>query len=225
MANLAAGDQDTLRVADFAVGDEREEARPLEFLERRGGFRMAKHTLWRKHDQRFAPQATGLSPQQVKILGRIRRLADIHVALGGKLHKPLDSGTRMFRALALVAVGKQQDNAGRKSPLIFAGADKLVDNDLRAVHEVTELRFPKNEPFRVVARKAVLKTQASGFGKRGIVNLAKSLVGRKVSEREILLLGLVVDQHGVALVKRAALGILARQSYGIALEDQRAIRK
>jgi len=122
----------------------------------------------------------------------------------------------MFRALALVAVGKEQDNARRKSPLVFAGADKLVDDDLRAVDEVAELRFPKNEPFRVVARKAVLKAQASGFGKRGIVNLAKSLVGREVREREILLLGLVVDQYGMALVKCAALGILARQAYGIA---------
>src|SRR6516162_734329 len=44
-----------------------------------------------------------------------------------------------------------------------------------------------------------------------------------MSEREILLLGLVVDQYGVALVERAALGILTRQTHGIAFEDERTI--
>ena len=44
-----------------------------------------------------------------------------------------------------------------------------------------------------------------------------------MSQREILLLGLVVDQHGVALVERAALGILTGQTHGIPFEDERAV--
>ncbi len=57
----------------------------------------------------------------------------------------------MLRALAFVAVRQQQRDAGQQAPLGFAGGDELVDDDLRAVGEVAELRFPQHERFGEVA--------------------------------------------------------------------------
>ena len=50
----------------------------------------------------------------------------------------------------------------------------------------------------------------------------KACVGRKMRERQIVLLGLRVDQNGVALVEGAALRILPGEAHGIAFENQRA---
>jgi len=49
----------------------------------------------------------------------------------------------VVRPLALVAVRQQQDHAGLLAPLLLAGADELVDDRLRAVREVAELRLPQ----------------------------------------------------------------------------------
>src|SRR5580704_15904942 len=108
---------------------------------------MAEHALRNKDDQRLAPGTAYLPPQHVEILRGGGRLANLHVVFGSKLHEALKAGAGMFRALAFIAVGKKQDNARRQIPFVLAGADKLIDDDLRAVYEVAELRFPKNEGF------------------------------------------------------------------------------
>src|SRR5208283_5921463 len=104
---------------------------------------------------------------------------------GGELHESLDARAGMFRALALVAMRQQQHQAGGQAPLVFAGAKELVGDHLRAVDEIAELRFPENERLGIVAREAIFKAHAAGFGERGVVNFAKSLIWRKMCEREI----------------------------------------
>ena len=126
-------------------------------------------------------------------------------------------------SLAFVAVRQKQDEAGGKTPLVFAGADELIDDDLRAVDEIAELRFPKDEAFGIVARETVFETEAGRFRERRIVDFAESLVGRKMREGQIVLLGFGVDKNGVALVEGAALGVLASEANGIAFEDEGAV--
>src|SRR5437867_12715518 len=94
----------------------------------------------------------------------------------------------MFRSLTLITVRQKHHDSCREIPFVLARADELVDDHRGAVGEVAELRFPENERFGEVAAEAVLETEAACFGKRGIVNLAESLIRRKVTEREIVLL-------------------------------------
>ena len=110
--------------------------------------------------------AQRLPPQQVKVLRGGRRLADLNVVLGGELQKPLDARAGVLRPLPFVAVRQQQHQAGEQPPLVFAARDELVDDDLRAVREVAELRFPQHQRLGIVAAVAVLEAQDAGFGKR-----------------------------------------------------------
>src|SRR6202000_2441735 len=134
------------------------------------------------------------------------------VVFGGELQKALDASAGMLGALAFVAVRQEQGEAGGGGPLVFAGAQELVDDDLRAVDEVAELRFPQNESFGIVAAETVFKAEASGFGERRIVNFAERLFAREMRQREVIVFGFAVDQDGVALVEGAALRILAGEA-------------
>ena len=119
------------------------------------------------------------------------------------------SGAGMFRALAFVAVRQQHHDAGEQVPLGFSGADELVDDGLRDVDEVAELRFPENERFGIVAAVSVFEAENSGFGERGVVDFAAGLAGRNVFERHVFVLVLDVDEDGVALVESAAARVLS----------------
>ena len=82
-----------------------------EVFDRRRRVGMAQHALRSEHDQRLAPVAQRLAAQQVKILRRIRRLADLEIVAGRELQKALDAGARVLRSLAFVAVGQKQHHA------------------------------------------------------------------------------------------------------------------
>ena len=77
----------------------------------------------------------------------------------GELQVALDAGAGVFRPLAFVAVRQQHDQPGEQAPLVLAGDDELIDDDLRAVGEVAELRLPQHQRFGIVAAVAVLEAQ------------------------------------------------------------------
>src|SRR5579864_1135697 len=133
---------------------------------------MAQHAFRRKHHQRLTPGAKSLPAQQVKVLRRGRRLRNLEIVLRRKLQKALNARARVLRTLAFVAVRQQQHEAGQQIPLGFAGHNKLIDDRLSYIGEVTELRLPKHERLRVVAAIAVLKAQNSSLGKRRVVDSA-----------------------------------------------------
>ena len=87
----------------------------------------------------------------------------------------------------------------------------MIDDDLRAVGKVAELRLPQHQRLRIVATEAVLKAHNCGFRENGVVNFALRLAGSDVLERHVFLLVLGIKQHRVALVERAAARILAAQ--------------
>ena len=127
----------------------------------------------------------------------------------------------MLRTLAFIAVRQQKHQAGGQIPFVFAGAQELIDDHLRAVDEISELRFPQNQRFRIVAAEAVFESDASRFGERRVVNLAKRLLAREMRERQVVVLGFRIDQHGVPLIERAALRVLPGKTNGRAFEHQR----
>src|SRR5579863_3716488 len=107
----------------------------------------------------------------------------------------------MVRALALVAVREKKDEPRQEPPLVLAGGQELIQNDLSAVDEVAKLRLPEDERLREVPAKPVLEAQRRGFGERGVHDLE----GRSERpEGKVLRPALQVDEGRVALVERPA---------------------
>src|ERR1700687_71933 len=120
---------------------------------------MAQHALGREDYKRLAPWTPRLPAQHMKILRSRRRLADLHVVFGGELHEAFQTCAGMLWSLALVAVRQKHHEPRRQIPFILARADELVDDHLRAVGEIPELRFPQNERRRIVAANAISTSQ------------------------------------------------------------------
>ncbi len=91
---------------------------------------------------------------------RLSTAAQLNIVLRRELQIPLDAGAGVLRSLAFVAVRQQHDESGQQVPLGFAGGNELVDDDLRAVDEVSELRFPQHQRFGEIAGVAVLEAEA-----------------------------------------------------------------
>ena len=120
VANLSAGDEDALRVGNFASGTSVRNRGALEFFDGGSGVRMAQHALWSENDQRLAPAAASLPSEQVEILRGVGGLADLDIVFASELHEALDARAGMFRPLAFVAMRKKQHQAGGQIPFIFA---------------------------------------------------------------------------------------------------------
>ena len=112
-------------------------------VRRRGG--QAQQALRRHHDERPRLLDERLAAEQVEVLRRRRDVGHADVALGGELQEALEAPARVLGARALVAVRQQQREARRLAPLGEAGDEELVDDHLRGVHEVAELRLPEHE--------------------------------------------------------------------------------
>ena len=181
---------------------------------------MAEHALGGEDDERLAPRPHDLAAKQMEVLRGGRGLADLHVVIGAELEVTLHTSGGVLRALTLVAMGKEHDDAGEQPPLGFAGGDELVNDDLRAVGEVAELCLPEDEGFGVIAGEAVLKAEDARFREERVVDLEARLRVREVLEREELALGFDVDHDGVALVEGATLGVLTGEADGRSLLEE-----
>src|SRR5262249_51337980 len=184
-------------------------------------FRVAQHTLRREYNQRFAPRSESLSPQHVEILRRRRRLTNLNIVFRCELEVALNTRAGMLRPLALITVWEQHDNAGGQIPLVIASADELIDDDLCAVGEIAELRFPHDERFGIVAAESVFEAKASGFGERRIVDFAKCLLPGKMGKGDPVVFGIRIDSQGVTLVEGPTLRVLSGKAHWRASENQR----
>src|SRR5579885_724252 len=124
---------------------------------------MAQHAFRCKHHQWFSPLSERLSPQQMKVLRRGRRLANLEVVAGSKLQKAFNSSARVFRALSFIAVGQEQYQAREQVPLEFTGNDELINDRLRNIGKVAELRLPKHQGLRIIAAVTILEPENAGF--------------------------------------------------------------
>ena len=128
----------------------------------------------------------------------------------------------MLRPLALVAVRQQADEAGHAQPFAFAGRDELVEHHLRAVGEVAELRLPQRQRVRLGGGIAVFEAEHGLFRQARVEHFEARLVGAEMVERRVAFLGLLIEQHRMALREGAALRILAGQADRMAFLEQRA---
>ena len=93
---------------------------------------------------------------------------------------------------------------------------------LRAVGEVAELRLPQRQRVRLGGGIAVFETEHGLFRQARIEHLEARLAFAEMIERRVALLGLLIEQHRMALREGAALRILAGQADRMALLEQRA---
>ena len=149
-----------------------------DLVEPRHAALVAQQRLRRHQDQRLAELALQLPPQDVEIVRRRGAVGDLHVVFGAHLQEALEAGGGVLRALALVAVRQQADEARHAQPLALARGDELVEHHLRAVGEVAELRLPQHEGVRLGERVAVLEAEHRLFGEHRVDDLEAGLVRR-----------------------------------------------
>ena len=207
--DLARAENDAahVRAVDELIGlgeDAAERAVRPEIGERRDAILVTQQRLRRHHHQRLAEGAAHLATQRMVIVGWRRRIDDLPVVLGGELQVALETRGAVLRSLALVAVRQQQHETRHAQPLALARADELVDDDLRAVGEVAELRFPQDERIGLGQRVAVLEAQHTRLVQRAVDHLEMGLAVRDIVERDVLGLTHLIDQHRMALGEGAA---------------------
>src|SRR5690349_13304819 len=116
---------------------------------------------------------------------------DLDIVLGGEPQKAFEPRAGMFRAGALEAVGQQEHEAAELLPFVFAARDELIDDRLRDVPEITELRLPQDEAPGAIEAEAVFETEHAGFA-QGAVDDFDGTAMRKVLEGKIFFAGLVI---------------------------------
>src|SRR5258708_1359372 len=169
--NLAAAKHDTLhflRILQFGIRDHHLIFTAGQILQRRHRLLVTQQALRTDDDQWLAKRPDHLPAQQMEHLRRGGWNPDLHVVVRTQLQITFDPCRGMLRALALITVRQHQCEPADSSPLDFAGGNELVDYNLRAVTEVTELRFPDDQFVRLRRRIAVLETEHRLFGKHRI---------------------------------------------------------
>ncbi len=176
----------------------------LELPCRRGTRRalVAQQRLRRHQDQRLAERAVHLPAQHVEIIGRRGGHADLHIVLRAKLQIALQPRRGMFRPLALIAMRQKHHEARHAQPFHFAGGDELVDDHLRAIGEIAELRFPQHQRFGLGGGVAIFEAQHRFFRQKRVHHFEFALAFADMVERQIAFFGFLIDQGGMALARR-----------------------
>src|SRR5439155_26187408 len=166
-----------------------------------------------------------LAAQQMEVLRRRRAVRDADVLLRRELEEPLEARARVLGPVALVAVRQQQRQARRLAPLRKPGRDELVDDDLRAVDEVAELRLPQDERLRRRGRVAVLEADARVLRERRVVDLERRSCLVEMLHRRERGTRVQVVQDRVAVRERATLAVLTGDSDRNAVDEERGKRE
>src|SRR6266496_1045116 len=147
-------------------------------------------------------------------------VADTRILLGGALEEALETRARVLGPASLVAVWEQKGQPRGLSPLGETGEKELVDDDLRAVHEVSELGLPEHERVGGGDGVAVLEAERRVFRERRVVRLERGLRLGQVLNRRVALARPNVVQNEMPLRERPSLGVLAGQPHGDSLADE-----
>ena len=185
---------------------------------------VAQQRFRRHHDQRLAAGAQHLPAQHVEHLRRRGRHADLHVLDRAQLQIALEARRGMFGTLAFVAVRQQQHDAAEAAPLGFARGDELVDDDLGAVGEIAELRFPDHQRVRLGRGVAVFEGHHRFFAEQRVDDLDVG-VGADGLQRHVVRAAFLVVHDRMAMEERAATGVLADQAQVVAVGDQACRRR
>ena len=125
--------------------------------------------------------------------------------------------------------GRSKHEAREARPLVLGRDDELVDDDLRRVREVAELRLPDDELVGPVERVAVLEAEHAGLAERRVVDLEAADAPVRgvpqVRERRVRLAGLRVEENRVAVRERPAARVLPADADAVPLEQDRGERE
>ena len=142
-----------------------------------------------------------------------------------ELEEALEARARVLRPVALVAVRQEERQPRRLPPFREPGGDELVDDDLRAVDEVAELRLPEDEHLGRGSGVAVLEADARVLRERRVVDLERRACVVEVLERRERRAGLDVVEDVVPMRERAALGVLAGEPDRDPFDEERGERE
>jgi len=190
-----------------------------------GGTGIAQHALRGHNHEGLDGFPKGLATEEMEVVGGGGGISDNPVVFGAELQEAFEPGAGVFRALAVVAVGKKQGDAGGDTPLRFRGGDVLVDLGLGAVGKIAELGLPEDEHFGAVERVAVVEPEDGGFGEWAVVHAKGGLVLREIFQRDVAGPGAEVVNGGVALAEGAAAAVLAGETDGMALNEEGSKRE
>ena len=174
-----------------------------------GSTGVAEKAFGGHYDERFDDFAKGLTSEQVKVVGGSGGVGDGHIVFGAELKKSFEAGAGVFGPLAVVAVGKEESQAGGGAPFRFGGGDVLIDLGLGAVGKIAELSFPEDEHIWAVEGVAVIEAENGGLGEGAIINAEGGLIFCEVFEGNIAGAGTKVVDGGVAMAEGSAATILA----------------
>src|SRR5207249_4477590 len=137
---------------------------------------VAQQALRAHEDERLPEAPVDLAAEGVEVLRRRGQVADLYVVLGAELEEALETRARVLGALALVAVREEQHEAAHALPLRLRAGEELVDDHLRAVDEVAELRLPDDQPARVGEAHAELEAEDGVLGQHAVDDAERHLV-------------------------------------------------
>ena len=149
----------------------------------------------------------------MKVLGRCREIADLNIILGGKLEKTLEATARVFRTLSFVTVRQKQHDTARPLPFRFGRNDELIDDRLRAIRKIAELRLPQAKHVRIIERVTVIETEDGGFRKQTVIDANALLLLTQMHQWHIRRAGFRVVKNRVTRAECSAGAVLTRQSH------------
>ena len=161
-----------------------------------------------------------LPTKDVEVLGRGGGVDHLNVVLGAQSQEALDARRTVLGTLALVAVRQQHHQCVVLIPLVLGGHDVLVDDDLRTVDEVAELRFPQHQSFGVRVGISVLEAECRIFRQQRVVH-PELLGAGQFGQRNPDPLAGVVDERRMTLTESATSRVLTGQTHRATLEHQR----
>ena len=196
-----------------------------QFVKPRDRALVPQQRLRRHHDQGLADFAMQLTPQRVEEIGGRGGIDHLHIVFGAHLQEAFETRRGMLRPLPFIPMRQHADEAGHAQPFALAGGDELVEQHLRAVGKVAELRFPDRERIRLRQRVAIFEAEHGFFREQRVDDFIVALIAAEMIERRVAALVFLVDQHRMPLREGAALAVLSRQADVVALLQQRAERQ
>jgi hypothetical protein len=222
--DLAAAEQNSTNVRTVIGGiiEDLMKMTVREFLDLRHRTFMPQQTFGLHHDEGSTKVAMHLPAEQMEILCRCARVADLYIVLGTQLQETFGPRARVLSALPLVTVRQQQNQTAIALPFRLAAHEKLVDLDLSAIGEISELGFPEYERIRRIQRVAEFETENRCLRQRAVMNKEWRLPRIECIERAVLFRAFLIDEDSMPLTESAAFAVLAGEPDRDSLQEQRA---
>ena len=112
-----------------------------------------------------------LAAQNVEVIRGRRAIGNLHIVVGTKLKKAFGPRRGMFGPLTFIAMREEKHETRHAQPFHFARGNELIDHNLRAVREIAELRFPKDQRLGLREAIAIFESEHGRLRQKRIVNL------------------------------------------------------